>query len=133
MNKLRVAVVGAGEFGQRHMRAIDAVARAELAAVVDIDPERAAEAAAAQYRARRCRTSRALAGRVDAAVVAVPTTAHVETPAALLEAGIDVLVEKPIAPDLAAARRLVGLRGVPRPHAAGRPPGALQPRRDGAR
>ena len=46
-------------------------------------------------------------GRVDAAVVAVPTTAHVEIACALLEAGIDVLVEKPIAPDLASARRLV--------------------------
>ena len=47
MNKLRVAVVGAGEFGKRHMRAIAQSSRADLAAVVDIDPARAAEAAAA--------------------------------------------------------------------------------------
>ena len=48
-----------------------------------------------------------LAGRVDAAIVAVPTSAHAETACALMDAGIDVLVEKPIAPDLASARRLI--------------------------
>ena len=48
-----------------------------------------------------------LAGQTDAAVVAVPTSAHAEVGCALLEHGIDVLVEKPIAADLASARRLV--------------------------
>jgi predicted dehydrogenase len=105
MKKLRMAVVGAGEFGRRHMRVIDQSPRSELAAVVDIDPGRAAEAAA-QYHCEALREVRELAGRVDAAIVAVPTTAHVETGLALLEAGIDILVEKPIASDLAAARRL---------------------------
>ena len=51
---------------------------------------------------------RELAGKVDAAIVAVPTSAHAEIGCALMEAGIDVLVEKPIAPDLASADRLVG-------------------------
>ena len=50
---------------------------------------------------------RELAGRVDAAVVAVPTTAHEEVGCALLGGGIDVLVEKPIAPDLDPRPRLV--------------------------
>jgi len=106
MSKLRVAVVGAGEFGRRHMRAVVQSTRAGLAAVVDIDPARAADAAAA-YSCEVVSDMAALAGRVDAAVVAVPTTAHVDTACALLDAGIDVLVEKPIAPDLASARRLV--------------------------
>lgn len=108
MNKLRVAVVGAGEFGKRHMRAIAQSSRADLAAVVDIDPARATEAAAA-HSCEALPDLGALAGRVDAAVVAVPTIAHVEIASALLEAGIDVLVEKPIAPDLASAERLVEL------------------------
>src|SRR5205807_10582123 len=43
----------------------------------------------------------------DAAVVAVPTTAHEQVGVAVLEAGIDLLVEKPIAPDLPAATRLI--------------------------
>jgi predicted dehydrogenase len=49
-----------------------------------------------------------LAGRVDAAVVAAPTSVHAEIGCWLLEAGIDVLVEKPIAADLAGAERLIG-------------------------
>jgi predicted dehydrogenase len=50
---------------------------------------------------------RELAGKVDAAVVAVPTSAHAEVAGSLLEAGIDVLVEKPMAEDLASADRLI--------------------------
>ena len=46
-------------------------------------------------------------GKIDAAVVAVPTSAHADVGCALLESGIDVLVEKPIAADIASARRLV--------------------------
>jgi predicted dehydrogenase len=48
-----------------------------------------------------------LAGLVDAAVVAVPTLAHEEVAISLLESGIDVLVEKPIAPDLESAGRII--------------------------
>jgi predicted dehydrogenase len=103
--KLRVAVVGAGEFGRNHMRVVSRSARAELAAVVDRDPARAA-AAAAEFHAPALDVA-SLAGRADAAIVAVPTTAHAEVGCSLLEAGLDVLVEKPIASDLAGARRLI--------------------------
>ena len=74
--------------------------------MVDTDAERAGESAAL-YNAEPLADARALAGKVDAAVVAVPTTAHEAVALALIEAGIDVLVEKPIAPDLEAADRLV--------------------------
>ena len=50
---------------------------------------------------------RELAGKVDAAIVAAPTSAHAEIGCWLLEHGIDVLVEKPIAPDLESADRLI--------------------------
>ena len=80
--------------------------RAQLCAVVDTDAARAGESAAL-YNAEPLADARALAGKVDAAVVAVPTTAHEAVALALIEAGIDVLVEKPIAPDLEAADRLV--------------------------
>jgi predicted dehydrogenase len=105
MEKLQVAVVGAGAFGRNHMRVVRQSGRAELAAVVDRDAARAA-GAAAEF---GCETStlEALPGRVDAAIVAVPTIAHAEVGCALLEAGIDVLVEKPIAPDLESASRLI--------------------------
>jgi predicted dehydrogenase len=104
--KTRLAVVGAGQFGRNHCRVIHESAGAELHAVVDIDPARAAEAAAAAG-ALALTDARELAGKVEAAVVAVPTVAHEEVACALLEAGIDVLVEKPIAPDTDSAQRLI--------------------------
>ena len=106
MTKHRLAVIGAGQFGKNHCRVVHESERAQLCAVVDTDAERAGESAAL-YNAEPLADARALAGKVDAAVVAVPTTAHEAVALALIEAGIDVLVEKPIAPDLEAADRLV--------------------------
>ena len=99
-DKIRIAVVGAGQFGRNHCRVVEQSARAELAAVVDIDPARAP---IADYRE--------LSGKVDAAIVAAPTSAHAEIGCWLLEHGIDVLVEKPIAPDLESAGRLIAAAG----------------------
>jgi predicted dehydrogenase len=106
MARSRVAVVGAGQFGRNHCRVVHESARAELEFVVDSDAARAAESAAL-YGAQALTDARELAGKVDAAVVAVPTTMHEEIGCTLLEAGIDVLLEKPIAPDLESADRLI--------------------------
>lgn len=106
MRKIRTAVVGAGAFGRHHLRVLAQLERAELAAVVDADRGRAEEAAQ-RYGCAALTEARELAGRVEAAVVAAPTSAHAEVGCALLEAGIDVLVEKPIAADLPSAERLV--------------------------
>ena len=106
MNKIRAAVVGAGSFGRHHLRILSQSPAAELAGIIDSDSQRAA-AAAAQYGCPAYSSPADLAGKVDAAVVAVPTFAHADVACALLESGIDVLVEKPIALDLASARRLV--------------------------
>ena len=106
MSKPRVAVVGVGEFGRNHVRVVSQSPRADLAGVVDADAARSAEIAAANQ-CLAFTDPRDLAGKVDAAIVAVPTSAHAEVGCALLEAGIDVLVEKPIAPDLASAGRLI--------------------------
>ena len=106
MSKIRTAVVGAGSFGRHHLRILSQSPGAELAGVVDSDAQRAS-AAAAQYGCPVYPSLADLAGRVDAALVAVPTAAHADVGCALLESGIDVLVEKPIAADVASARRLV--------------------------
>jgi predicted dehydrogenase len=99
-------VVGAGVFGRHHLRLLKQSGCAELVGVVDSDAGRA-RAAAAEYGCQALERHEDLAGRVDAAVVATPTSAHVQIGTALLEAGIHLLVEKPIAPDVASARRLV--------------------------
>jgi predicted dehydrogenase len=106
MKKIRLAVVGVGEFGRNHVRVVRQSSRAELVAVADTDLARASEAAAANGCAAFTDV-RQLAGKIDAAIVAVPTSAHAEVGCALLAAGVHVLVEKPIAPDLAAADRLI--------------------------
>jgi predicted dehydrogenase len=104
VKKIRVAVVGAGEFGINHVRVAREAEQAELIAVVDTDHGRAAEAA------QGCLSltdHRKLHGLVDAAIIAAPTSVHADIGCDLMEAGIDVLVEKPIASDLASAGRLV--------------------------
>ncbi len=106
MNKIRVAVIGAGVFGRHHLRVLSQSLNATLVGVVDADPERAA-VAAAEHNCLTFATLGELQGNVDAAVVATPTSLHAEVGCELLESGIDVLVEKPIAADLASARRLV--------------------------
>ena len=106
MTKLRVAVIGAGVFGRHHLRILSQCEGAELAGVVDVDAARA-EAAASEYGCPVFPSIDGLAGKIDAAVVAAPTSMHAEIGCALLEQGIDVLVEKPIARDLVSARMLV--------------------------
>ena len=106
MAKPRIAVIGAGDFGKNHVRVVRQSERADLVAVVDTNPARAAEAATVSGCAALSDV-RELAGKVDAAVVAVPTSEHAEVSRFLLEAGIDVLVEKPMAEDLASADQLI--------------------------
>ena len=105
-DKIRVAVVGAGVFGRHHLRILNLSPNAKLAGVLDVDPGRAS-AAATEYKCPAFATLDELAGQADAAVVAVPTSAHSQVGCALLEHGLDVLVEKPIAADRSAAERLV--------------------------
>ena len=103
--KVRVAVVGAGEFGRNHARVYREIAGAELVGVVDINAERAQEAAR-EFRTHAFASLSELQGRADAASVAVPTAQHAEVGCKLMEMGVDVLVEKPMARDLAEADAL---------------------------
>jgi predicted dehydrogenase len=112
---LNVAVVGAGAFGRNHIRVYrelqDAGFPVSLAAIVEPDAERAAalqqQYGVAVYPAiEQCLSAPV---RIDAASVCVPTSGHFDVASALLHAGIDVLVEKPIAATLAQADALVDL------------------------
>ena len=105
-HKVRVAVIGAGSFGRHHLRVLKQAPHATLTAVVDTNHERA-QAAAVEFGCAALTDLRQLSGLVDAAVVAAPTSAHAEIGRPLLENGIDLLIEKPIAADHASAQRLV--------------------------
>ena len=108
MNPLRVAVVGVGSFGRNHARVISSLSDVELTAVVDGDTGRG-RAVADEYDSAFVPDLDGVLGRVDAAVVATPTATHEEIASRLLNAGIDVLVEKPIADSSSAGYRLTRL------------------------
>jgi predicted dehydrogenase len=103
---VRIAVIGAGSFGRNHLRVLRSHPQAQLTAVIDSNADRAA-LASAEFGCSAVSSLDELTGIVDAAVVAVPTSAHDTVACQLLESGIDVLVEKPIASDAASARRMV--------------------------
>lgn len=104
--KVRVAVVGLGEFGRNHVRTYRELNGVELVGVCDRSPERAA-AVAKEFQVPVLASLEELHGHADAVSVAVPTAAHAEVGCQLLEMGLDVLVEKPMAVDLAEADALL--------------------------
>ncbi len=107
-NCIPSAVVGVGYLGKFHAEKYAASSKAELLAVADIDAARAAEIGAA-VGAAAVTDYRELFGKVRCASIAVPTRLHFQVARDFIEAGIDVLVEKPITADLAEARELVRL------------------------
>ena len=104
---VRIAVAGAGLIGQRHIAQVMAAPDAELAAVVDPAPETAEQAAAAGVPWHPTLDSLFADGRPDGVIVATPNQAHVANGLDSVAAGVPALIEKPIADDLASARRLV--------------------------
>jgi predicted dehydrogenase len=103
---VRVAVVGAGEFGRNHARVYREIEGAELVGVYDKNAERTA-AVAAEFQTLGLSRLEELSGRVDAVSVAVPTVDHAAVGCTLMEMGLDVLVEKPMATNLAEADALL--------------------------
>jgi predicted dehydrogenase len=104
---IRVAVVGAGQFGRNHVRVWRELEGVELAGVVDTNSERAQQIAA-EFGTRAILDIESLAAAgVQAVSLAVPTKEHARIGCRLLDAGIDVLVEKPMAASLAEADLLI--------------------------
>jgi len=108
MTPIRAAVVGCGHFGGHHADKYAARHDATLVAVVDRDPA-AAQSLADRLGVAALTSVEALIGRVDAVSVAVPTSAHAAVASRLLEGGLHVLVEKPIAASLDEAGALIDL------------------------
>ena len=106
-------MIGVGAFGRNHTRVYRELEQqgepVKLAAVVDTNPALARKAAEEFHVAAFANLEQMLASgvKIDAASVAVPTLAHLEVAKALLEAGIDVLIEKPIASTVAEADELI--------------------------
>ena len=103
---MKVAVIGVGHLGRHHARIVSSLPGVELAAVVDINRERA-EQVASEYGSHPLTDWREVRGRADAVTVATPTETHLEIVEPLLDAGLHVLVEKPMTRTTADAERLL--------------------------
>jgi predicted dehydrogenase len=105
---VRVAVVGSGYFGRFHANHYAKNPRAKLVAVVDTDADRA-RVVAAEFGGEPVSDYRSIIGRADAASVAVPTPLHYDIARGLIDAGIHVLVEKPLTDSEETGRALTNL------------------------
>lgn len=105
---VRTGVIGVGALGTHHARLYAETPEAELIGVYDANPDQAGKIAEVHH----CRvypSPAALAADVEAVSVAVPTDLHFDTVQPLLDAGIHVLVEKPLASHLDQGRQLIEL------------------------
>jgi predicted dehydrogenase len=105
---MRVGVVGTGYLGRLHARVLTEMPEAEVAGFVETSDAIAAEVSEG-LTLKRFDSVAALAAAVDCAIVATPTVTHFDVARELIEAGCDVMVEKPITPDVEDARRLIEL------------------------
>jgi predicted dehydrogenase len=103
---LRLAVIGVGHLGKHHARILAATPGVDLVAIVDTNQPRAREIAAAS-RTGAAFDYREVLGRVDAVTIAVPTELHHTIAVPFLDAGIPVLVEKPMARSVADADDMI--------------------------
>lgn len=106
MSATRVGVIGAGSLGFHHARILRGIAGAEMVGIFDASPERAAHVSG-ELGVKAFPSLDAFLGAVDAAVVAVPTTAHAEVALQALDAGVHLLIEKPIAASVEEADAIV--------------------------
>ncbi len=104
----RVGVVGTGYLGRIHARVLKEMSDAELVGFVDVNDSVAAEVTNT-LQLRRFDSVSALAREVDCAIVATPATTHFAVASELIEAGCDVLVEKPVTAEVGDGRQLVEL------------------------
>jgi predicted dehydrogenase len=105
---VRAGVVGTGYLGRLHARVLTEIPEAEVVGFVETNDAIAADVEAS-LKIRRFPTVAALANEVECAIVATPTTSHHDVARELLEAGVDVMIEKPITATAAEARSLIEL------------------------
>src|SRR5436190_10325944 len=103
---LRIAVIGVGHLGQHHARLLAGLDNVLLAGIVDINASRA-QAIADRHGAKVFAGAADLIGHVDAVTIATPTVTHVDIAMPFVEAGVAVLIEKPLAAGLEEADRLL--------------------------
>jgi predicted dehydrogenase len=105
---VRVGVVGVGYLGKFHAKIYANMEGVDLVGVADNDPQ-TAEKIATEYGCQAYPNSKDLLGKVDAVSIVVPTVYHLDIARPFLEAGVHMLMEKPIAPSYEESLQLVEL------------------------
>jgi predicted dehydrogenase len=106
-SSLRIAIVGCGYWGSKHVRVLSGIDGVDEVVLVDRAETRLLNLAKS-YKTAPCSTAlRPVLPGVDAVVVATPPSTHVPVALEAIEAGKHVLVEKPLAPTTAGARQLI--------------------------
>lgn len=108
MNKIRVGVIGVGYLGKFHAQKYAAMDNVELCGVSDVNPE-VADRIAQENNTKPFVDYRALMSEVDALSVVVPTSLHHQVAKECLEAGIDVMLEKPMTTTVEEAEELISI------------------------
>jgi predicted dehydrogenase len=106
LEPIRIGVIGVGNMGQHHTRILSLLKDVELVGVSDINVERGLDTAS-KYQVRFFEDYRDMLNHVDAVCIAVPTRLHHPVGITCLQAGVHVLIEKPIAASIAEAESLV--------------------------
>ena len=102
---MKAAVIGVGHLGKHHARILASIPGVSLAGVVDINRDRAAEVAR-EYGATAFADPREIAG-LNLVVIATPTESHAAIAAPLIDAGVHMLIEKPVTQTLQEADTLI--------------------------
>jgi predicted dehydrogenase len=105
---LRVGVIGTGYLGRLHARILTEMPEANVVGFVEPNGDIAAEVSST-LGLKRMASVAELATQIDCAVVATPTTSHYAVATQLLDAGVDLLIEKPVTATLDEAERLIEL------------------------
>ena len=103
---VRLGVIGVGNMGQHHTRVLSRFKDVELVGISDVNVERGLDTAG-KYRVRFFEDYQDLLSHIDAVCIAVPTRLHHSVGTTCLQAGVHVLIEKPIAASIAEAESLV--------------------------
>ena len=104
---LRIAVVGVGHLGQHHARLLASMDGVRLAGIVDTKPGRAAEIASKLGVPSFSHLGELPLDELDAATIAVPTVSHLAVAQPLIDAGVSILVEKPLSSSLRDADAMI--------------------------
>jgi len=104
---LRIAVVGVGHLGQHHARLLASMDGVQLVGIVDTKPGRAGEIASKLGVPSFTHLGQLPLDGLDAVTIAVPTVSHLDVALPLIDAGVSVLVEKPLSSSLGDADKMI--------------------------